>query len=525
MSAEHEVAVLGVGMHPWGKWGRNFVEYGIVAAAGRAGRRRPRLGRHRSSSPAPTPSATATRASSPAPRSPRRSAGRATGWPAATPPAPRAPRPSTSPGPRSWPGCATWPWWSAPTPRPRASSPRSAATAGTTRTGCASACSAPPTRPTSRSTPAAAWSSTAPPTTDFARGQGQERPARRWPTPTPATARRSPSTRCWPRRWSPTRCACSRSAPPPTAAPPSCSASMEFARRHGTTTRCGSRAISTVTPDLPQTRHRDAQLRHRLGRRGRPAPPGPSATPSPTPPTRRPASAPRTSTWPRSTTCRRPSSSTGTRTSGCARRARPSGCSATATPTIGGRIPVNPSGGLACFGEAIPAQAIAQVCELTWQLRGQADRPPGRGRPGRAHRQPGPVRPRLVGHRHPLRHRQATAKPPLRHPEERHPMPEAYIVDAVRTPVGRRGGGLSTVHPADLGAHVLRRDRRPQRPRSPRRRGRVLRLRRHHRPAGRRHRPHLLAGRRPARGGPGHHDRPPVRLVAAGACTSPPRRS
>jgi acetyl-CoA acetyltransferase len=41
--------------------------------------------------------------------------------------------------------------------------------------------------------------------------------------------------------------------------------------------------------------------------------------------------------------------------------------------TIGGRIPVNPSGGLACFGEAVPAQAIAQVCELVWQLRGQAD--------------------------------------------------------------------------------------------------------------------------------------------------------
>ena len=41
--------------------------------------------------------------------------------------------------------------------------------------------------------------------------------------------------------------------------------------------------------------------------------------------------------------------------------------------TIGGSLPVNPSGGLACFGEAVPAQAIAQVCELTWQLRGQAD--------------------------------------------------------------------------------------------------------------------------------------------------------
>ena len=51
---------------------------------------------------------------------------------------------------------------------------------------------------------------------------------------------------------------------------------------------------------------------------------------------------------------------------------------------LGGRVPVNPSGGLACFGEAVPAQALAQVCELTWQLRGQADGPPGRGRLGRA---------------------------------------------------------------------------------------------------------------------------------------------
>ena len=35
-------------------------------------------------------------------------------------------------------------------------------------------------------------------------------------------------------------------------------------------------------------------------------------------------------------------------------------------------------------------------------------------------------------------------------------MPEAYIIDTVRTPVGRRGGTLSTVHPADLGAHTLK---------------------------------------------------------------------
>ncbi len=39
---------------------------------------------------------------------------------------------------------------------------------------------------------------------------------------------------------------------------------------------------------------------------------------------------------------------------------------------VGGRVPVNPSGGLSSFGEAIPAQAIAQVCELVWQLRGRA---------------------------------------------------------------------------------------------------------------------------------------------------------
>lgn len=35
-------------------------------------------------------------------------------------------------------------------------------------------------------------------------------------------------------------------------------------------------------------------------------------------------------------------------------------------------------------------------------------------------------------------------------------IPQAYIIDAVRTPVGRRGGGLSTVHPADLGAHSIK---------------------------------------------------------------------
>ncbi len=34
-------------------------------------------------------------------------------------------------------------------------------------------------------------------------------------------------------------------------------------------------------------------------------------------------------------------------------------------------------------------------------------------------------------------------------------MRDAVIVEAVRTPVGKRGGSLSGVHPADLSAHVL----------------------------------------------------------------------
>src|SRR6202050_2084904 len=34
-------------------------------------------------------------------------------------------------------------------------------------------------------------------------------------------------------------------------------------------------------------------------------------------------------------------------------------------------------------------------------------------------------------------------------------MPAAFIVDAVRTPVGKRGGALSQIHPADTGAHTL----------------------------------------------------------------------
>jgi len=39
---------------------------------------------------------------------------------------------------------------------------------------------------------------------------------------------------------------------------------------------------------------------------------------------------------------------------------------------IGGKLPVCPSGGFSSFGEAVAAQGLSQVCELVWQLRGEA---------------------------------------------------------------------------------------------------------------------------------------------------------
>ncbi len=40
--------------------------------------------------------------------------------------------------------------------------------------------------------------------------------------------------------------------------------------------------------------------------------------------------------------------------------------------TLGGKFPVNPSGGLLCKGHPIGATGVAQVAEIVWQLRGEA---------------------------------------------------------------------------------------------------------------------------------------------------------
>ena len=95
-------------------------------------------------------------------------------------------------------------------------------------------------------------------------------------------------------------------------------------------------------------------------------------------------------------------------------------------------------------------------------------------------------------------------------------MPNAVIVDALRTPLGRRNGKLKDEHPVDLAAHVLRDDRRAQRRRPRPRRRRDHGLRHAGRRAGHQHRPQRRARRRLPRDDGRHHHRPPVRFVAAG---------
>ena len=104
----------------------------------------------------------------------------------------------------------------------------------------------------------------------------------------------------------------------------------------GSTTRCGSRP-SRRSRRPSRTRSSRCRTSRPTPPRGSPAPErGFKAVDRATPRTRRPASAPTTSTSPRSTTSRPHSSSTGTRTSASASPVRPRSCSATATPPSAG---------------------------------------------------------------------------------------------------------------------------------------------------------------------------------------------
>ena len=103
-------------------------------------------------------------------------------------------------------------------------------------------------------------------------------------------------------------------------------------------------------------------------------------------------------------------------------------------------------------------------------------------------------------------------------------MPEAYIVDAVRTPVGKRGGGARGDALRRPGRALALGAGRADRDRPGRGRRRDPRLLRHDRLAGRRRRPDGVAGGRPARPRAGRDHRPAVRLLAAGGALRRPGR-
>ena len=105
---------------------------------------------------------------------------------------------------------------------------------------------------------------------------------------------------------------------------------------------------SPVTPDEPVT----APRRGRGLRAGRPR-------------TRR------ISTWSSSRTPTREPRSSPPSSSGCARPARAGSWWSPATTRLGGRLPVNPSGGLLSKGEPVGASALGHVYEIANQLRGR----------------------------------------------------------------------------------------------------------------------------------------------------------
>ncbi len=115
--------------------------------------------------------------------------------------------------------------------------------------------------------------------------------------------------------------------------------SMDYAKRHGLAEPVRVRAISTVTPTFPNTVIDMPLLSTEpatpAGTLSGGNSPRPSSSRSGPRPTRRPASGPTRSAWPRSTTSRPPWSSTGSRTSRCASRVRPSSSCARVTPPSG----------------------------------------------------------------------------------------------------------------------------------------------------------------------------------------------
>ena len=380
MPDDKRVAVLGAGMHEWGKWGRPFVEYGLVAArhalddAGLGWRDMQFVSGAdtiRNGYPGFVSGATFAQA---------------LGWTGARVSSVYAACASgavaiATRGPRSWRGSATSPSSSAPTPHRRASSPRWAASGGTTRTGCASTSWARRTRPISRSTPRRRMDRFGATEEDFA--QVKVKNARHGLANPYARYRKEVTVDevlASPMVADPLRlleiCATSDGGAALVLS------SMEFARRHasGAAPLVTIDAVATVTPTFPNTviempNFSTDSAAAVGGGSAAGAPDGGGAGFRPSIATAAYAEA---GIGPEDVSLAEVydlSSALeldwyediGLCGEGEAEKLLRDGVTA-----LGGRVPVNPSGGLSCFGEAIPAQAIAQVCECVWQLRGEA---------------------------------------------------------------------------------------------------------------------------------------------------------
>ena len=184
---------------------------------------------------------------------------------------------------------------------------------------------------------------------------------------------------------------------------------LDRVRRAGTAWAAAVRinAISTVTPTFPQ--HRD---RHAATSRPTRPPPwprrsGPSRSRSAHAAYEEAGHRPRRRRRsPRSTTCRPRSSWTGSRTSQLCKRGEAEALLRAGDTTHRRPDPGQPvrRARLLRRGGAGPGAGPGLRGDLAAARPG--DRPPGRGRPGRHHRQPGPLRPRLLGDPQPL-----TARP------------------------------------------------------------------------------------------------------------------
>ena len=105
------------------------------------------------------------------------------------------------------------------------------------------------------------------------------------------------------------------------------------------------------------------------------------------------------------------------------------------------------------------------------------------------------------------------------------PLREAWVVEAVRTPIGRYGGALAAVRPDDLAAVAIRGRRRRAGHRPGADRGRDPRLRQPGRRGQPRRRPDGAAARRAAGRGRRPDRQPPVRLGPPGDQLARPTRS